>query len=60
MKTMEEIPGLRSKPYTIWIHILVWVAFLLVPLLFIESSTGRERFMIMGWFLQVLMACYFY
>ncbi len=57
---MEEIPGLRSKPYTIWIHILVWVAFLLVPLLFIESATGRERFMIMGWFLQFLMACYFY
>ncbi|MEI7663191.1 MAG: histidine kinase [Bacteroidota bacterium] len=57
---MEEIPGLRSKPYTMWIHILVWVAFLLVPLLFIESATGRERFMIMGWFLQFLMACYFY
>ena len=57
---MEDIPGLRSKPYTIWIHILVWVAFLLVPLLFIESATGRERFMIMGWFLQFLMACYFY
>ncbi|MEI6683820.1 MAG: histidine kinase [Bacteroidota bacterium] len=60
MKTMEEIPGLRSKPYTLWIHILVWVAFLLVPLLFIESATGRERFMILGWFLQFLMACYFY
>jgi len=57
---MEAIPGLRSKPYTIWIHILVWVAFFLVPLLFIESATGRERFMIMGWFLQFLMACYFY
>ena len=57
---MEVIPGLRSKPYTVWIHILVWLAFLLVPLLFIESATGRERFMIMGWFLQLLMACYFY
>jgi two-component system, LytTR family, sensor kinase len=58
--TMEEIPGLRSKPYTVWVHILVWVAFFLVPLLFIESATGRERFMIMGWFLQFLMVCYFY
>lgn len=57
---MEEIPGLRSKSYTVLIHILVWVAFLLVPMLFIESAEGRERFMIMGWFLQVLMACYFY
>ena len=57
---MEEIPGLRFKPYTVLIHILVWVAFLLVPLLFIESAEGRERFMIMGWFVQALMACYFY
>ena len=57
---MEAIPVLRSKPYTLWIHILVWVAFLLVPLLFIESATGRERFMIMGWFLEILMAAYFY
>ena len=57
---MKKIPGLRSKPYTIWLHILVWVAFFLVPLLFIESATGRERFMIMGWFLLFLMACYFY
>jgi sensor histidine kinase YesM len=57
---MEEIPGLRSKSYTVLIHILVWVAFLLVPLIFIESETGRERFMIMGWFQQLLMAAYFY
>jgi two-component system LytT family sensor kinase len=57
---MNPIHDLRPKPYTVLIHILVWVAFLLVPLLFIESAEGRERFMIMGWFLQVLMACYFY
>ncbi|MEI7726039.1 MAG: histidine kinase [Bacteroidota bacterium] len=57
---MEEIPGLRSKSYTVLIHVLVWVAFLLVPLIFIESATGRERFMMMGWFQQILMAAYFY
>jgi two-component system, LytTR family, sensor kinase len=57
---MEEIPGLRSKSYTVLIHILVWMAFLLVPLIFIESATGRERFMMMGWFQQLLMAAYFY
>ena len=57
---MEEIPGLRSKSYTVLIHILVWVAFLLIPLVFIESATGRERFMLMGWFQQLLMAAYFY
>jgi sensor histidine kinase YesM len=57
---MVQIPGLRSKSYTVLIHILVWVAFLLVPLIFIESATGRERFMMLGWFLQFLMALYFY
>ncbi len=57
---MEEIPILKSKSYSLLIHILVWVAFLLVPMLFIESSEGRERFMIMGWFLQLLMIGYFY
>jgi sensor histidine kinase YesM len=57
---MEKIPDLRSKSYTIMIHVLVWVAFLLVPLVFIESETGRERFMLMGWFMQLLMAAYFY
>jgi two-component system LytT family sensor kinase len=57
---MEQIPGLRSKPYTIWIHMLVWLAFFLIPLLFIESGRGRERFMILGWSIQVLMVCYFY
>jgi two-component system LytT family sensor kinase len=59
-KTMQAIHNLRPKPYTVLIHILVWVAFLLVPMLFIESAEGRERFMIMGWFLQVLMVGYFY
>lgn len=58
--SMERIPGLRSKSYTVLIHILVWVAFLLIPLVFIESATGRERFMVMGWFQQLLMALYFY
>ena len=57
---MGEIPGLRSKSYTFLIHILGWIAFLLVPLLFIESATGRERFMMKGWFLLLLMAAYFY
>jgi two-component sensor histidine kinase len=57
---MKAIYELRPKPYTVLIHILVWVAFLLVPLLFIESAEGRERFMTMGWFMQLLMAAYFY
>jgi len=50
----------RSKNYIILIHVLVWLAFLLVPLLFIDTVQGRERFIIMGWFIQLLMAGYFY
>lgn len=57
---MGEITGIRTKTYTVLIHVLVWVAFLLIPLIFIESATGRERFMLMGWFQQLLMAAYFY
>ena len=57
---MSVFPANRSKSFTVLIHLLVWVAFLLIPLVFIESATGRERFMIMGWFLQLLMAVYFY
>jgi two-component system LytT family sensor kinase len=57
---MAGLPAFRSKQYTILVHVLVWVAFMLVPLVFIESATGRERFMIMGWFLQLLMVAYFY
>ncbi len=57
---MEKNPRKRLKSYTLLIHLLVWVAFLLIPLIFIESATGRERFMIMGWFQQLLMALYFY
>ncbi|MCK9422183.1 MAG: histidine kinase [Bacteroidales bacterium] len=57
---MDNLPGLRSKPSALWIHILVWLAFFMIPLLFFESAAGRERFMIMGWFIQLLMLFYFY
>jgi sensor histidine kinase YesM len=40
--------------------VLAWLAFLLVPLLFIETVTGRERFILRSWFFQFLMAGYFY
>ncbi|MCK9219566.1 MAG: histidine kinase [Bacteroidales bacterium] len=54
------LPSKRLKPSSFLIHILVWVAFFMIPLLFIESTPGRERFMVMGWFIQLLMALYFY
>jgi len=57
---MKGIPGLHSKSNTLLIHVLVWAAFFLVPLIFIESEVGRERFILMGWFQQFLMALYFY
>jgi len=57
---MPKYPGRPSKTYTIAIHLLIWVSFFFIPLLFIESAQGRERFIIMGWFLLSLMAGYFY
>ncbi|MEI6435278.1 MAG: histidine kinase [Bacteroidota bacterium] len=51
---------MRSKNYIILIHALVWLTFLLAPLLFIDTEQGRERFILMGWFIQLLMAGYFY
>lgn len=48
------------KRYTPWVHILLWLAFFLVPLFFIESDLTREKYMYLGWFLQFLMVCYFY
>jgi len=57
---VEKYPRRRLRSYTLLLHLLVWVAFLLIPLIFIESATGRERFMILGWFQQLLMAVYFY
>lgn len=57
---MAPHPRIQIKPSVLWIHILVWLAFFMIPLLFIESASGRERFMIMGWFVQFLTALYFY
>lgn len=57
---MGSHPGIQIKPSVLWIHIMVWLAFFMIPLLFIESASGRERFMIMGWFMQFLTLLYFY
>ncbi len=57
MFKFREIP---SRKYTLVIHLLIWISFFFVPLLFIESGPGRLRFMVMGWFMLLLMAGYFY
>jgi len=57
---MKIFPGKRFKPYIIGIHILLWVVLFLVPLFFIETANGRDRYMVYGWGFQFLMACYFY
>jgi two-component system, LytTR family, sensor kinase len=46
--------------FSVLIHILIWAAFIFVPLIFMETPEGRQRFMIFGWSMLVLMACYFY
>lgn len=57
---MGSLPDLKSNPSSAWIHVLVWTAYFMVPLFFFESAAGRERFMIMGWFTQLLTLLYFY
>ncbi len=57
---MTRHTGLAYRSFTPWVHILLWLAFFLVPLFFIEGDPSRERFIYLGWFLQFLMACYFY
>jgi two-component system, LytTR family, sensor kinase len=49
-----------SKKITLAIHVLIWVAFLFVPLLLIETEEGRRRFLIFGGSMGILMAIYFY
>ena len=51
---------MRSKNFIVLVHILAWLAFFLIPLLFIDTDRGRDRFIITGWFIQALMAGYFY
>jgi sensor histidine kinase YesM len=51
---------MRSRFTVPLIHLFAWLALFLVPLIFMDSERGRERFMFMGWFLQLLMAGYFY
>jgi sensor histidine kinase YesM len=51
---------MRSRYAVPLIHLFAWLALFLVPLIFMDSERGRERFMFMGWFIQLLMAGYFY
>jgi sensor histidine kinase YesM len=50
----------QTRFFSVLIHILIWAAFILVPLLFMESVEGRQRFLIFGWSMMVFMAAYFY
>ena len=57
---MQKPFNFNSRSFTIGIHILIWLAFMLLPLIFIESVEGKIRFVQMGWFLILLIAGYFY
>lgn len=57
---MLSFNDIHSRKYTVSIHILIWVSFFFVPLLFIESGQGRARFIVLSWFMLLLMAGYFY
>ncbi len=57
---MQRPARISSKSLTIGIHIIIWLAFMILPLVFIESQEGKIRFVQMGWFLLSLIAGYFY
>jgi len=57
---MQKSSGHYSKSFNIGIHIVIWLAFMFLPLVFIESEEGKIRFVQMGWFLLFLIAGYFY
>jgi len=57
---MEKPSHLNSRSFSIGIHIIIWLAFMLLPLVIIESEEGKIRFVQMGWFLLFLIAGYFY
>jgi two-component system, LytTR family, sensor kinase len=50
----------RSRLIIILFHLLIWAAFVILPLLFIETPEGRHRFIVFGGSNLVLMAAYFY
>src|ERR1039457_5282480 len=50
----------QTRFFSTLIHILIWSAFIFIPLLFMENAEGRQRFMIFGWSMMFLMAGYFY
>lgn len=52
--------GKTYKWFVPWIHVSLWLTFLMVPLFFIENEESQLRYMTLGWFLEILLAAYFY
>lgn len=50
----------QTRFFSVLIHILIWAAFIFIPLLFMETIEGRQRFLIFGWSMLLFMAGYFY
>jgi two-component system LytT family sensor kinase len=57
---MTSSVTIRSKRIIILIHALIWIALLLIPLLFIESQEGMRRYITFGGAHLVFIAGYFY
>lgn len=57
---MARKSGKRYKRFVPWIHVSLWLAFLLIPLFFIENEASQIRYITLGWFLELLLAAYFY
>jgi two-component system LytT family sensor kinase len=50
----------HSRYYTILVHLLIWAAFFLFPLFFLDTGSDRLRYTSTWWIIIVLAAAYFY
>ena len=57
---MSRAPVHPLKRFQALVHILIWCAFLFLPLLFIDSEIGRTRFVVLWWFWISVAAGFFY
>lgn len=58
---MKKADHRDFRSYSVWVHIFLWLAYFAFPLLFFfQNEVMRRNYLIMGSFLTVLVAIFFY
>jgi sensor histidine kinase YesM len=59
---MQAEPSYRKKSVllTVAAHIFMWIAYIILPMLFVDTYEARYNYLVRGGFFQVLMIAYFY